>query len=63
MAPPNQFSTQNLTISELKANKHSMLMIIELGLPVLESSTDSEHKFHKTGIKNWLPIGYNLGSF
>ena len=22
--------------------------------------TDSEHKFHKTGIKNWLPIGFNL---
>ena len=52
-------------------------MVTELGLPVLESSTsfqnflphpspltpaDSEHKFHKTGIKNWLPIGLNMGS-
>ena len=36
-------------------------MVIELGLPVLESSTkiskfyapfDSKHKFHKAGIKN-----------
>ena len=23
--------------------------------------TDSEHKFHKTGVKNWLPIGFGLG--
>ena len=22
--------------------------------------TDSEHKFHKTRIENWLPIGFNL---
>ena len=22
--------------------------------------TDSEHKFHETGIENWLPIGFNL---
>ena len=47
-------------------------MVIELGLPVPESSTwlqsfmpptDSEHKFHKTGIKSWLPIRFNLGLF
>ena len=46
-------------------------MVIELGLPVSEPSTgsqnfppptDSEHKFHKMGIKNWLLIGFNLGS-
>ena len=41
-------------------------MINELGLPVLESSTristDSEQKFDKTEIENWLPIGENLGS-
>ena len=43
-------------------------MVIELGLPVLESSTgpqnfmppDSEPKFHKMGIENWLPMGFNL---
>ena len=23
--------------------------------------TDSEHKFDKTEVENWLPIGYNLG--
>ena len=41
-------------------------MLNELGAPVLESSariskcyapTDSEHKFNKTEIENWLPIG------
>ena len=45
-------------------------MAIELEPPVSKSSTgsrnfylpptDSEHKFHKTGIENWLPIGFNL---
>ena len=44
-------------------------MITEVRLQVSESSTgsqyymsftDSEHKFHKIGIKNWLPIGFNL---
>ena len=42
-----------------------------LGPPVLKSSTgilkfyaptESKHKFNKTKIENWLPIGYNLGS-
>ena len=46
-------------------------MVIELGLPISESSTriskfdvptDSEHKFNKTEIENWLPIRFNLGS-
>ena len=40
---------------------------MKLGLPVSESSTrtskvhaptGSEHKFNKTGIENWLPIGF-----
>ena len=40
------------------------------GLPVSEFSTkisyfyaptESEQKFHKTGVKNWLPIGFGLG--
>ena len=48
----------------------SLLTVIELGPPVLESSTriskfydptDSEHKFHKTRIENWLSIGFELG--
>ena len=43
-------------------------MVNELRPPVLESSTriskfyaptDSEHKFNKTEMENWLPIGYN----
>ena len=60
------------TISEFqKQNKYSILTVIELGPPVSESSTriskfdgsiDSEHKFNKTKIENWLPIGFNLGS-
>ena len=47
-------------------------MVTELRPPVSESSTrsqifmppptDSEQKLHKMGIKNWLPIGFNLGS-
>ena len=24
------------------------------------TTTDSEHKLHKTGIENWLPIGFNF---
>ena len=48
---------------------YSILTVIELGPPVSESSTGSqnympstypEHKFHKTGIENWLPIGFNI---
>ena len=43
---------------------------MELGSPVLEPSTrisyfyaltDSEYKFHKTGIENCLPVGFGLG--
>ena len=46
-------------------------MVTELGLPVSESSarilkfdapTDSGQKLNKTEIKNWLRIGFNLGS-
>ena len=45
-------------------------MVIELGPPMSVSSTkiskfhaltDSEHKFHKVKIKNWLPIGFQVG--
>ena len=48
-----------------------IVTVNELGPLVFESSsriskvyatTDSEHKFNKTEIKNWLPIGYNLRS-
>ena len=68
---PHQFSTQSLQYQNWNANKYSILTVNELGLPVLESSAriskfyapnDSEHKFNKTEIENWLPIGYNLGS-
>ena len=46
-------------------------MVIELWLPLSESSiriskfdapTDPEHKFNKTEIENWQPIGFNLES-
>ena len=68
---PHRFSTQSLQCQNWNANKYSILTVNELGPPVLESSariskfyapTDSEHKFNKTEIENWLPIGYNLGS-
>ena len=51
----------------LKSDKYSIQ--IKLGPPVLEPSTrisyfyaptDSEYKFHKTGIENCLPIGFGL---
>ena len=47
-----------------------MLIVTELRLPVVLNytrsqdfipPTDPEHKFHKMGIDNWLPIGFNLG--
>ena len=49
-------------------NKYSIVTVIELGLPVSESSTrtsklyaltDSERKFHKTGLENWLDSIWN----
>ena len=46
---------------------YSILTVIELGPPVSKSSTGSqspstysEHKYHKTEIENWLPIGFNI---
>ena len=68
MLSTHQFSTQSLQ----NQNQYSILTLIELGPPVSESSTrilkfyaltDSEHKFDKTEIAYWLPIGFNLGSF
>ena len=61
LLPPHRFSTKNSQYQNRKANKYSILTVIELGLPVSESPTssqnfmspsDSEHKFHKTGIEN-----------
>ena len=69
--PLYQFSTQSSQYQNWNANMYSLLTVNELGRPVLESSTriskcyaptDSERKFNKTEIENWLPIGYNLGS-
>ena len=69
--PPIQLSTKSSQYQNWKANKYSILTVIELGPPVSESSTriskfytpfDSEHWFNKTGIENLLPIGFNLGS-
>ena len=68
---PCLFSTQSLRNRNWKANKYSILTETEIEPPVSEflnrilkfyAPTDSEHKFHKTGIANWLPIGFNLGS-
>ena len=68
--PPHRFPTQSSQYQNWKSNKYSILTANELGPPVLESSvriprfyppTDSERKFNKTEIENWLPTGYNLG--
>ena len=65
LPPPHRLSTQSSQYQNWKANKCSILTLIELGPPVLESSTgsqnfmpstDSEPKFYKTRIENWLPI-------
>ena len=62
-------STQRSQYQYRKANTYSILTINKLGPPVSESSIgsqkfmppyDSERKFHKTGIKNWLLIELNL---
>ena len=69
LPPPHRFSTESLQYQNSNANKYSILTIIELGPPMLQSSTgsqnfmypiDSEHKLRKMGIENWL--GFNLGS-
>ena len=71
LPPPHRFSTQSSQYQNWKAKKYSFLTVIEPGLPVSESSTwtrdimpptDSEHKFHETGVKNWLLIGFNRWS-
>ena len=65
-SPSHSFSTQSSQYQNWKANEYSILTVNELGLPVLESSTrtskfyaptDSEHKFNKIEMENWLPIG------
>ena len=67
---PHRFFTQSLRYQNWNANKYSILTVNELGPMVLEFSariskfyvpTDSEHKFNKTEIENWLSIEYNLG--
>ena len=69
--PPHRFSTQSSQYQNWKANKYSILTVNELGPLVLESTAriskfyapiNSEHKFNKTEIENWLPLGYNLRS-
>ena len=69
--PPYRFLTQSSQYQNWKANQYSILIVTELGSPLLESSasilkfyapTDSEHKLNKTEFENWLPIGYHLGS-
>ena len=67
VSPSLVFFHTNFTISDLKSKY--ILTVIELGLPLSESSTrisdfyyptDSEHKFHKTRIIYWLSIGFEL---
>ena len=61
--PPHRFSTQSLQYQYWKVNTYSILTVTELVPSVSESSTGSqtfEHRFHKRGIENWLPVGFNL---
>ena len=69
LPPPHRFSAQNSQYQYWKASKYSILTVIEVEPPVSESLiesqhfmplTNSEHKFHKTGIGIWLHIGFNL---
>ena len=66
----HRLSTQSSQYQNWKSNKYSILTVIELGPPVSEYSTriskfyaptNSKHKFNKTDIENWLPIGFSLG--
>ena len=70
-ASPSSFFKQSshIGIGTKIVNKDSIRTAIELGPPVLESSTkiskfhaltDSEHKFHKARIENWPPIEFKL---
>ena len=43
LPPPHWFSTQSSQYQNLKANKWFILTVIELGPPVLESSTGSQN--------------------
>ena len=72
MPPPHWFFTKSSQYQNWKANKYSNLTVIEVGPPVSETPTgiskfyapaDSELKFDKTEIENWLTIGFNLGSY
>ena len=67
---PSWFSTKSSQYQIWKSNTYSILTVIKPGPQVLESSprvskihdpTDSEHKFQKTRIENWLSIGFELG--
>ena len=69
--PPKRFSTQNSQYQNWKASKSFSLTVIEVGRPVLQSSfrisrfyipTDSEHRFNKTRMEHWLPIGFRVGT-
>ena len=71
LPPTSSVFHTKFAISELKCNKYSVVIVNELRSPVLESwariskhyaPSDSEHKFDKKEIKDWLPVGYNLGS-
>ena len=72
-ASPSSFFKQSLHvgIGTKIVNKDSVWTAIELGPPASESSTkiskfhaptNSEHKFHKARIENWLPIEFKPGS-
>ena len=70
LPPPHWLSTQS-SLSELKSEltfhpncNWTRTASVEFSTRILKlyAPTDSEHKFHKTGVENCLSIGSNLRS-
>ena len=56
------FSVQSSQHQNGKANKYSIITVIEVGPPVSEFSTRISKFYTPTGIEKFSPIGFNLGS-
>ena len=56
------FSAQSSQHQNGKANKYSIITVIEVGPPVSEFSTRISKFYTPMGIEKFSPIGFNLGS-
>ena len=68
-ASPSSVFATNFAISVLKSKyvfhpngkwTRTASLIVLNWVSKFYSSTDFEHKFHKTGIENWIPVRFNL---